>query len=284
MTGSVGQKRVPAGWLRSADIPLPEIDIQREVVGIINTTLPRVRSVKEQIDGARKSIDRFRSAVLTAACSGKLTKEDSTEWHAVTLGDVITDIGQGWSPRCDVQPSSSPTTWGVIKTTAIQPMRFIEVENKRLPDKLNPRESLEIHSGDLLITRAGPRDRAGVCCLVRSARPKLILCDKAYRFHADGNRVIPDFVELVLNEPNMQVEIDKIKTGISDSGLNLTQSKFLALQISIPTLDEQREIIKRVHSYLEVADRVELRLANMAQRCDRITESILREAFAGGLC
>ena len=52
-----------------------------------------------------------------------------------------------------------------MKTTAVQPMRFLRSENKRLPSEFAPRQHLELVADDLLITRAGPRSRVGVSCL-----------------------------------------------------------------------------------------------------------------------
>ena len=36
------------------------------------------------------------------------------------------------------------------------------------------------------MTRKGPRARAGVACLVRTTRPKLMLCDTVYRFQCEN--------------------------------------------------------------------------------------------------
>ena len=55
-------------------------------------------------------------------------------------------------------------------------------------------------------------------------------CDKVYRFRINESLAKAEFVELVLNMPKMVEEIDTLKTGTSDSGVNLTQEKFLALE------------------------------------------------------
>lgn len=283
----IGLSNINGTKLKNMRIPLPPIEQQKKLADKLDLLLPRVWGAQKRMERARVMIRKFRQSVLDAACCGELTKDwrkspdIAKQWAELLLGDVITDLGQGWSPKCEVQPSSSPEIWGVIKTTAIQPMLFCEVENKQLPKALKPRESLEIHSGDLLITRAGPRDRAGICCLVRSVRPKLILCDKAYRFHAIEKHAVSDFIELILNAPKMLMELENIKTGISDSGLNLTQTKFLSLPITMPPIDEQKEIVKRVRSYFEIADRVEEAISRVEASCERSSSSILRKMFSG---
>jgi type I restriction enzyme S subunit len=192
-------------------------------------------------------------------------------------------LDQGWSPQCENFASKSPDTWAVIKTTAVQPLSFVEEENKQLPSTLTPRPELEVLAGDILVTRAGPRARAGVCCLVRSARPRLMICDKVYRLRIDTRAASPRFIELTLNAPSLMSEIDAIKTGTSDSGVNLTQDRFLDLQIRLPTLSEQEETIRRVDSLFTLSTAVERRLRSAVKCAAGLERAILSRAFSGGL-
>lgn len=186
-------------------------------------------------------------------------------------------------PKCENEPSTSPSDWAVIKTTAIQEMEFLDYENKRLPKHLKPRPNLEIQAGDILITRAGPRVRAAVTCMVDSVRPRLIICDKVYRFRARKNKTTPNYLNVFLNSPLIVQELDEMKTGISDSGVNLTQSKFRALQIALPSLTEQQEIVRRVEALFAIADRIEARLATAQKTVERLTPATLAKAFRGEL-
>src|SRR6516164_8139243 len=91
-------------------------------------------------------------------------------------------LHQGWSPRCEPEPSTKPTEWAALKTTAIQDGWFDDSFNKWLPKALSPRPNLEVRAGDILITCAGPRVRCGIACLVKKTRPRLMISGKMYRF------------------------------------------------------------------------------------------------------
>ena len=52
-------------------------------------------------------------------------------------------IHHGWSPQCEAFPSESFDTWGVLKTTAVQPGAFLARENKVLPSHLAARAILK---------------------------------------------------------------------------------------------------------------------------------------------
>ena len=159
------------------------------------------------------------------------------------------------------------------------PMEYIEVENKRLPDSLEPRPHLEVNQNDLLITRAGPRKRAAVACLVRSTRPRLIVCDKIYRITFSSEFVLPEYMEIVLNAPSIMDVMDEMKTGISDSGVNLTQNRFRELMIPLPCLEEQRGIVNEVSRLFSVVDKTAECLIQRLGHSTTLRQSILKSAF-----
>ena len=137
--------------------------------------------------------------------------------------------------------------------------------------------------GDILITRAGPRVRVGVCCMVRKTRPRLINCDKVYRIKANTKIILPEYFELILNTPYYQREIEKMKTGISDSGLNLTQTKFLKIEIPIPSLKKQKLIVSEIECKLSVCDKIKETISHSLQQAETLRQSILKKAFEGKL-
>lgn len=288
-TAGIAIPNVNASKLSSLEIPIPPLNEQRRIVAKLDQLLPKVQACQERLEKIPLLLKRFRQSVLAAACAGKLTEDwrldkiRGSEWSTTALKQVLSHLDQGWSPKCEIQASHTPDVWGVIKTTSVQAMRFIENENKKLPDKLSPRPNLELKAGDLLMTRAGPRVRAGVCCLIRTVRPRLMACDKVYRFRILESVASPQYIELALNEPAMIEYINTLKTGISDSGVNLTQDKFRALEIALPPLEEQREIVRRVEALFKVADSIEARYKKAKASVEKLTQSILAKAFRGEL-
>jgi type I restriction enzyme S subunit len=189
-------------------------------------------------------------------------------------------IHQGWSPRCETFPASTAENWGVLKTTAVQDGFFLEDENKELPDHLSPKENLEISAGDVLMTCAGPRARCGVACWVPSVRPRLMISGKMYRFRADQSQIVTEYLALFLRSTEAWTAIDAMKTGSSESGLNLTKDRFRKLKVSFGTLDEQRQILAKVDELMALLDRLEAtRIAREATR-DRLTAASLARLTA----
>jgi type I restriction enzyme S subunit len=204
-------------------------------------------------------------------------------WCWTTLGDIITSLDQGWSPKCESHPRVRPEEWAVMKTTAVQPNRFEPAENKRLPTSLTPRPETELREGDLLITRAGPRSRAGVSCRVGSVPPRLMACDKVYRFRVDESLVLGGYVELLLNSPWALGILEVMKTGSSDSGVNLTQDKFLGMVVPIAPIDEQAQLLCKTRAVVESCERLAGHHNGLVAHMEWLNASILAKAFRGEL-
>ncbi len=203
----------------------------------------------------------------------------SGRWDWLTLADVLVKqkngkpVQQGWSPKCHDYPADSGA-WGVLKTTAIQAGSFEPIHNKKLPERLDPKPQIQVAAGDLLITCAGPRSRCGVPALVRATPPRLMMSGKMYRFRPDG-RLDARFLEYWLLSPHAQKLIDTMKTGISESGLNLTHSRFVGLPVPVPSLDEQRRIVNLLEGHLSRLDAAKSLTINSSQRLGRMRQASL---------
>lgn len=89
MTGSVGQKRVPADFIENAEIPLPPLAEQERIVEAIERLTARVDAARARLAAVPAILKRFRQAVLAAACSGRLTED----WReAQRRGETAADL------------------------------------------------------------------------------------------------------------------------------------------------------------------------------------------------
>lgn len=251
--------------------PLPE---QRAIVKKLESLFSSLDAGVADLKKAQQQLKIYRQAVLRKSLDAKKKK---------SISELIQNLSQGWSPKCLSENVENDEEWAVIKTTAVQHGEFLPYENKKLPTDLEPREQHQIEVGDILITRAGPRIRVGVCCLVRKTKLKLINCDKVYRIKLKDTVVLPEYFELVLNSPDYLKLINDIKTGSSDSGLNLTQDRFLKLEIPLPSIKEQIEIIKQIESRLSVCDSIEQNIKESLLKAEALRQSILKKAFEGNL-
>jgi type I restriction enzyme S subunit len=283
----VGRPRLNLAEVRGIWLPVAPLNEQRRIVAKIEELFSDLDAGVAALKRAKANLKRYRAAVLKAAVEGKLTEElthqafDKSCW--LEIGTVLTCLEQGWSPKCEREAATTHSEWAVMKTSAVLPMMFLEDENKRLPDLLTPEPELAVQPNDLLITRAGPRNRAAVTCFVRSCRPRLIVCDKVYRMRCNPKSATPGFLEVVLNSPPIVDDLDELKTGISDSGVNLTQERFRRLRIPLPPIEIQERIVAEIDERFSVIAVSEQQIEVNLVRAARLRQSILKQAFEGKL-
>jgi type I restriction enzyme, S subunit len=234
----------------------------------------------ERIADTHDAVQRLRRFILDLAVRGKLVPQQ-VPWQTLKIEsclEALSDgrfIHQGWSPQCESHPSPDRKVWGVLKTTAIQDGFFLDNQNKELPGKLTPKPLLEVGAGDILITCAGPRARCGIACLVKSTRERLIISGKMYRFRANPTLISREYLELFLRSGEAQAAINLMKTGSSESGLNLTQDRFRDLEIRFGNLSEQHRIVTKVNELMALCDRLELARENREDKRDQLTAASL---------
>ncbi|MBL9171384.1 MAG: restriction endonuclease subunit S [Verrucomicrobiales bacterium] len=193
-------------------------------------------------------------------------------------------LHQGWSPQCDKIPSPSEDVWGVLKTTSIQAGEFRPEHNKLLPPGLEPRPMIEVKEGDILLTCAGPRVRCGVSCLVRQTRKRLMMSGKMYRFRVNPEEHDARYIEAFLQTERARRAIDKMKTGSSDSGLNLTHERFRQLPVPVPaTVDEQRRIVAEIEKQFTRLEAGVAALRRVQANLKRYRAAVLKAACEGRL-
>lgn len=196
-------------------------------------------------------------------------------WEWVRLGDMMGSIDAGWSPACSSEPSTNDNIWGVLKTTAIQKLEFRHFENKALPDNKLPKPQYEVVCGDILITRAGPKNRVGVSCLVEETRPKLMISDKIIRFHLISDCVLNKYVVLSLNCGPTFSYLEKAKSGMAESQMNISQENLKYAPVAIPPQRIQFEIVHKVEKLMWLCDQLEQKSLTSLEAHQQLVETLL---------
>jgi type I restriction enzyme S subunit len=276
-------KEISGSKMKKVLVPLPPAAEQVKIVSALTSICESIATQRSNLARVTVLASRGREAILNSAYDGELGSASDTQVENCRLGAIIEQLDQGWSPQCLNTPTEDGSVWAVMTTTAIQALAFNSFENKVLPPTLSPREHLAIRSGDVLITRAGPRRRVGISCVVEQTKPNLILCDKAYRLRVNADVVRPKYLAYMMNASRSLELLEAMKTGISDSGLNLTQAKLLELPIPMRSIEEQDALIMRLDAAFLTLHEVDEEAIASRLLLERLHVAFYRRAFTGRL-
>ncbi len=239
---------------------------------------PAISWLLQRVEGNHSKRPRKTVATSVEGCQDSSISVLPETWLWVVLDDLVLVMDSGWSPQCEDHPRSSIESWGVLKTTAVQSLFFDERHHKELPSNLQPRPQHEAREGDILITRAGPKNRVGISCVIDKIKPRLMISDKIIRLRlADG--LSPCFVALALNAGRSSEAVEDAKSGMAVMQMNISQVKLRAVPIPLPPLAEQHRIVAKVDELMALCDQLEQQLSQADQQRRRLLEAVLAEAL-----
>lgn len=208
----------------------------------------------QQIQDEKKKLikekGKKKEKVLEDITDEEIPFDIPENWKWVRLGDIIYTTEAGKSPNC-INQESKDGEWGVIKTTAIQDGFFLCNENKVLPESFEIRPEYIIEKGDFLITRAGPRNRTGVMCVVKDEVTKLILSDKTVRICYPKGLMDPEYMMYALSSPACQKDIETYMTGMASSQVNISQGNMRKFIFPLAPVNEQKRIVIKIKELLQ---------------------------------
>src|ERR1022692_2515510 len=215
--------------------------------------------------------------------SGTKWLEDVPEhWEIIRLKYLITSIEQGWSPQCDAQPAGLDE-WGVLKVGCVNRDYFDATQNKKLPVTLSPVPALEVCNGDILVSRANTRELLGLATVVQDVRPRLLLCDKLFRFRPRMQRACDQFLVALLRDKSCREQIETSTNGASDSMQNIGQGVIKNLWIAMPPLAEQCQIVEAIEKETSSLTGAAIRARREIELLREYRTSVITDVVTGKL-
>ncbi|MCP2290968.1 restriction endonuclease subunit S [Nocardia amikacinitolerans] len=311
MTGSVGQLRVPAEFLRDTQLLLPPISEQRRIVELLDEVDQEGDAAATNLARVGRLLADFRRAVLAAACSGRLTEDwrdshpnalpvdisksavrqrgrkqrqksrtdfevpDIPEPYVVApLGAIAAAIEYGTSRKADGDESNVPVLrMGNIRDGSLdlRDLKYITRDNEI--------DRLLLRDGDLLFNRTNSPELVGKSAVWRGSKSATFASYLIrVRFHEDA--AVPEFVNYWINSAWGRAWARQVKTdGVSQSNINGT--KLGAMPVPLPPLEEQREIVRRVEKLLKGRDEILAKVSAVSSLLEHSCQSVIGKAFRG---
>lgn len=288
--------------VRSQPIPIPPVQEQRRIAAWLDEIEARRAAIADRLAAAHAIIDRLRTAVLAAACSGRLT----VDWRDAEPAEALQAAPEGSGRVIEFALPDLPSTYKVTTVGAVSVrieygtskkadaegevpvLRMGNIKDGRLDTndlKYLPRdaevERLLLDEGDLLFNRTNSPDLVGKTAVFHDSEPATF-ASYLIRVRFRRELIDPDFVGMWLNSAWGRAWARQVKTdGVSQSNIN--GKKLASMALPLPPIDEQREIVARASAALATADRVTagIRAADVALA--GATRGALAQAFSGQL-
>ena len=292
--------RIGFGALGTLELSLPPLAEQRRIVAAVEAVLAKVNAARERLNRVPAILKRFRQAVLSAACSGRLTAdwrkqnpdatpcaedgEDGTlelpeHWKWVRFGKLIASLRSG----SNVPPSNGETEFPILRSSSVR-QGFVDLHDVKYLDAADSENEINfLAEGDLLFTRlSGSLEFVGNCARVPALKgqriqyPDRLFCAKLKEPRCAG------YLVCVFGVPFIR---DEMTEGAKSSAghQRISMGNITSQRVPVPPLAEQQEIVRQVDKLFALADVIEARLTDARRMAHQLTQAVLAKAFRGEL-
>jgi len=254
--------------LPKMEVPLPSLEDQRRIVEQLDVQLYKLEKSRESLVKLKLLLKSLSRSLLHHNVSGHGDLYSLSE-----LCTLITD-GSHFSPKTvergfpyitvrDLQDSGIDFE----NCKYINEDSFLELERSGCSPK----------PGDVLFSKDGT---VGKVALVSSTEPFVVLSSLAI-LRPNSSLITPEFLKLSLRSPEVLEQALGMKSGTAIRRVVLRTLK--TLEIAVPSLDEQRSIVKFVDGELSRLGSLDNQIEELIDQHENLRRSLLHAAFAGQL-
>lgn len=281
-----GLQHINKNLLKMSEIPLPPDEKeQKRIADKLDALLAKVKYVQSRLDRIPLILKRFRQSILAAAFSGELTKEwreknnISSDLKKVCLGEVLDDLKYGTAKKGFKEKKK----YAVLRIPNVvqgyidlNGLKYTNLDKKEY-------EKLKLEADDILLVRSnGSVSLVGRTALVTEKEQGMAYAGYLIRLRAKKDLIIPEFLQYQFESYSMRIQIEL--PARSTSGVNNINSyEVKNLKIELPSIEEQKEVIRRLNNLFAFLERNEKEYDKAKSYAGKLEQSILAKAFRGEL-
>jgi type I restriction enzyme S subunit len=275
--GSAGtMPKIDQTTISDFEFPLPDLPEQQRIVAKVEELLASVNAARDSLARVPAILKRFRQAVLAAACDGRLTGADTSDWTNTTLGEVFS-VQTGATPLRKRTDYYLDGTIPWIKTAQVQNREIHHAEEFITDLAVEETNAKVFPPGTILVAMYGEGRTRGQLARLRIAAATNQACAALVpRNRADDPS---DFVFWFLRS-----QYDAMRdVAVGGNQPNLSLGLIKSWPVALPSPSEQRQIVRRIEALIRVADAIEKRVAESAGRAEKLAQAVFAKGFRGEL-
>jgi len=263
-----------------ASVPLPPLPEQRRIVAKVDGLTARTARARKELDRIPTLIARYKQRLLALAFSGEFPalNPNAAKAEFFDVGDIV-DISSGFGFPKDRQGKTMgdfpfAKVSDISRAVAANGGVLATASNYVDQDDLKTLKAKPIPAGSIVFAKIGEALK-----LNRRAITKvpLILDNNCMALAPDTSKVLPGYLLRFMET------VDLGPLSVATAVPSVRRGDVANLQILLPSLDEQAEIVRRIESAFGWLDRVAADHAAAARLLPKLDAAVLAKAFAGSL-
>lgn len=216
---------IKMGMLSDFGIPLPPIEVQKEIV-------EQIKKYQNIIDGAKQIIDNYKPTI----------KVDSS-WQIIELGNLFLDTKLGLVKDKSIQADVFPYPY--IKMDNITMDGNLELDSvARVDASKEELEKYTLEDGDFIYNTRNAPNLVGKSTVYHGEDGKYLFNNNILRirFRKEAD---PDYINYYLNTEEGKQKIKTLVSGTT-SVAAIYQKNFATITVPLPPIEVQKEIVAEI--------------------------------------
>lgn len=248
--------------LKEIEIAYPPLSEQKRIVKILDETFNKLQKVKENTEkNIQNSLDLFESY-------SRVAFNNPGNWNDKVLGEVC-NLYQGIA-------INAKTRHALVDKSDLPLLRIKDLKHNTVEQYIDPNnfpKNALVNESDLIYTRTG--------------QIGLVFTGKRGVLHNNSFKIIPndtlsrEYLFYWLQNPTFKSKIVSLASRAAQP--DITHTLFKQQPISIPSLSEQKSIVKKLDQLSEQSKKLESIYQSKLSAMEELKKSILSKAFSKGL-
>ena len=284
--------RIQMQKLKTVLLPVPTFLEQSNITVYLDASLSKLNILLSKIRSSIEEYKKLKQAVITQAVTkgvrGEREMKDSgVEW----IGEIPKEWRKTQLRHCATIKSGITLGKSYSKDTVLIERPYLRVANVQggyvdLNDlatiEVTPDEDLKyrLHSGDVLMTEGGDRDKLGRGCVWHGEIEPCLHQNHVFAVQTNEAVLLPEFLEYLTASDVGRSYFDI--TAIKTTNLACTSSsKVLAFTIPLPPIEEQIEIVSFIKKRSLELNKLIMKKELLVQELESYKKSLIYEVVTG---
>ena len=229
LAGGGAQPNISQKIIREFQIPLPPLDVQKEIVA-------EIEGYQKVINGARAVLDHYRPHIPI-----------HPDWPMVALSKIIDNLESGVSVNSTNRTITEDEV-GILKTSCVTSGVFDPNEHKAVLPEERERARCHPKKNSIIISRMNTEKLVGANAYVSEDYDNLYLPDRLWQTVITRTDVHVRYLQTVLASDIYRERISAVCGGTSGSMKNISKGALLQLDIPLPPLATQQAIVAEIEA------------------------------------
>ncbi len=266
----MAQPKLNQKSLNSIPLPIPSLPEQKRIVALLDAAFA-------DIDGAiantQKNLTNARA--LFDSTLNRIFSEKGDGWEDTNIGKICYKVEYGSSAKSQKEGAIPVIRMGNIQDGNLDWKKLVFTDNAEEIAKYC------LKKNDVLFNRTNSPAHVGKTAIYRGNR-KAIFAGYLIRIHRKEEIIDADFLNFYLNSTKVR-EYGKTIMSWSVNQANINGTKLKQYPISLPSLEKQKEIVKKLARLRRHTQQLEAVYQQKLKNLQELKQSLLQQAFTGAL-